>query len=83
MAEGSEGESGRRVPRNEECHPSDAVKGWRKYHKRASVSGITAYPEASAYGASKAAVRPFSKVAAIECADAASSGDGEIPTMCE
>ena len=36
----------------------------------ASVSGITPYPEASAYGASKAAVRHFSKVAAIECADA-------------
>src|SRR5262249_4606265 len=35
----------------------------------ASVSGITPYPEASAYGASKAAVRHFSKVAAIECAD--------------
>jgi NAD(P)-dependent dehydrogenase (short-subunit alcohol dehydrogenase family) len=36
----------------------------------ASVSGITPYPEASAYGASKAAVRHLSKVAAIECADA-------------
>ena len=36
----------------------------------ASVSGITAYPEASAYGASKAALRHFSKIAAIECADA-------------
>ena len=36
----------------------------------ASVSGITPYPEASAYGASKAAVRHFSKIAAIECADA-------------
>jgi NAD(P)-dependent dehydrogenase (short-subunit alcohol dehydrogenase family) len=36
----------------------------------ASVSGINPYPEASAYGASKAAVRHFSKVAAIECADA-------------
>jgi len=36
----------------------------------ASASGINAYPEASAYGASKAAVRHFSKVAAIECADA-------------
>ena len=36
----------------------------------ASVSGIMPYPEASAYGASKAAVRHFSKVAAIECADA-------------
>jgi NAD(P)-dependent dehydrogenase (short-subunit alcohol dehydrogenase family) len=36
----------------------------------ASVSGITPFPEASAYGASKAAVRHFSKVAAIECADA-------------
>jgi 3(or 17)beta-hydroxysteroid dehydrogenase len=36
----------------------------------ASVSGINAYPEASAYGTSKAAVRLFSKVAAIECADA-------------
>ena len=35
----------------------------------ASVSGIMPYPEASAYGASKAAVRQFSKVAAIECAD--------------
>lgn len=36
----------------------------------ASVSGITPYVEASAYGASKAAIRHFSKVAAIECADA-------------
>jgi NAD(P)-dependent dehydrogenase (short-subunit alcohol dehydrogenase family) len=36
----------------------------------ASVSGILPYPEASAYGASKAAVRHFSKVAAIESADA-------------
>src|SRR5262245_41229378 len=35
----------------------------------ASVSGITPYPGASAYAASKAAVRLFSKVAAIECAD--------------
>jgi 3(or 17)beta-hydroxysteroid dehydrogenase len=35
----------------------------------ASVSGINAYPEASAYGASKAAVRLFSKIAAIECAN--------------
>jgi 3(or 17)beta-hydroxysteroid dehydrogenase len=38
----------------------------------ASVSGITPYPEASAYGASKAAVRHFTKIAAIECADARS-----------
>jgi NAD(P)-dependent dehydrogenase (short-subunit alcohol dehydrogenase family) len=36
----------------------------------ASVSGITPYREASAYGSSKAAVRHFSKVAAIECGDA-------------
>jgi NAD(P)-dependent dehydrogenase (short-subunit alcohol dehydrogenase family) len=36
----------------------------------ASVAGINAYPEASAQGASKAAVRLFSKVAAIESADA-------------
>jgi NAD(P)-dependent dehydrogenase (short-subunit alcohol dehydrogenase family) len=36
----------------------------------ASVSGITAYPRASAYGASKAAIRLFSRIAAIECADA-------------
>ena len=36
----------------------------------ASVVGINAFPEASAQGASKAAVRLFSKVAAIECADA-------------
>jgi len=36
----------------------------------ASVSGIMPYPEASAYGASKASVRHFSKIAAIECADA-------------
>jgi NAD(P)-dependent dehydrogenase (short-subunit alcohol dehydrogenase family) len=36
----------------------------------ASVSGITPYPGASAYGASKAAVRHLSKIAAIECADA-------------
>ena len=35
----------------------------------ASVSGITPFPGASAYGASKAAVRLFSKIAAIECAD--------------
>jgi NAD(P)-dependent dehydrogenase (short-subunit alcohol dehydrogenase family) len=38
----------------------------------ASVSGITPYPEAGAYGASKAAVRQFTKIAAIECADARS-----------
>jgi 3(or 17)beta-hydroxysteroid dehydrogenase len=36
----------------------------------ASVSGINAYPEANAYGVSKAAIRHFSKIAAIECADA-------------
>jgi NAD(P)-dependent dehydrogenase (short-subunit alcohol dehydrogenase family) len=36
----------------------------------ASVSGINPYPGASAYGASKAAIRLFSKIAAIECADA-------------
>jgi NAD(P)-dependent dehydrogenase (short-subunit alcohol dehydrogenase family) len=36
----------------------------------ASVVGINAFPEASAQCASKAAVRLFSKVAAIECADA-------------
>jgi 3(or 17)beta-hydroxysteroid dehydrogenase len=36
----------------------------------ASVSGVIAYPEASAYGSSKAAIRHFSKIAAIECADA-------------
>jgi NAD(P)-dependent dehydrogenase (short-subunit alcohol dehydrogenase family) len=36
----------------------------------ASVSGINPYPGASAYGVSKAAVRLFSKIAAIECADA-------------
>jgi NAD(P)-dependent dehydrogenase (short-subunit alcohol dehydrogenase family) len=36
----------------------------------ASVSGMNAYPQAGAYGASKAAVRLFSRVAAIECADA-------------
>jgi 3(or 17)beta-hydroxysteroid dehydrogenase len=36
----------------------------------ASVTGIKAYRDTSAYSASKAAVRQFSKVAAIECADA-------------
>jgi NAD(P)-dependent dehydrogenase (short-subunit alcohol dehydrogenase family) len=36
----------------------------------ASVSGINAFPGASAYGASKAATRHFSRVATIECADA-------------
>jgi NAD(P)-dependent dehydrogenase (short-subunit alcohol dehydrogenase family) len=36
----------------------------------ASVSGINAYAEAGAYGASKAAIRLFSRVAAIECANA-------------
>src|SRR5262249_20907833 len=36
----------------------------------ASVSGINAFPGASAYGASKAAIRLFSRVAAIECANA-------------
>jgi NAD(P)-dependent dehydrogenase (short-subunit alcohol dehydrogenase family) len=36
----------------------------------ASVSGIKAFAGAGAYGASKAAVRHFSRVAAIECADA-------------
>jgi NAD(P)-dependent dehydrogenase (short-subunit alcohol dehydrogenase family) len=35
-----------------------------------SVSGVNAYPGASAYAASKAAVRLFSKIAAIECLDA-------------
>jgi NAD(P)-dependent dehydrogenase (short-subunit alcohol dehydrogenase family) len=44
--------------------------GGRSIINVASASGINAYPEASAYGASKAAVRLFSKVAAIECADA-------------
>jgi 3(or 17)beta-hydroxysteroid dehydrogenase len=38
----------------------------------ASTSGVHAYPQASASGASKAAVRHFSKIAAIECADAKS-----------
>ena len=36
----------------------------------ASVSGIKPSPTASAYCASKAAIRMFSKTAAIECADA-------------
>jgi NAD(P)-dependent dehydrogenase (short-subunit alcohol dehydrogenase family) len=36
----------------------------------ASVSGIKPFPGASAYGASKAAVRLLTKIAAIECADA-------------
>jgi NAD(P)-dependent dehydrogenase (short-subunit alcohol dehydrogenase family) len=36
----------------------------------ASVSGIKAYPAAGAYGASKAAVRQLSRIAAVECADA-------------
>jgi NAD(P)-dependent dehydrogenase (short-subunit alcohol dehydrogenase family) len=36
----------------------------------ASASGIKASPTASAYSASKAAVRMFTKVAALECADA-------------
>jgi NAD(P)-dependent dehydrogenase (short-subunit alcohol dehydrogenase family) len=36
----------------------------------ASVSGINPYSGASAYGASKAAIRLFSKIAAVECADA-------------
>ena len=36
----------------------------------ASTSGVHAYPQASASGASKAALRHFSKIAAIECADA-------------
>ncbi|HYT90026.1 MAG TPA: SDR family NAD(P)-dependent oxidoreductase [Gemmataceae bacterium] len=36
----------------------------------ASVSGIKPFAGASAYGASKAAVRLFSKIAAIECQDA-------------
>lgn len=35
----------------------------------ASVAGIKPYGETAAYGVSKAAVRMFSKVAAIECAD--------------
>lgn len=39
----------------------------------ASASGITPYPGASAYGASKAGVRLLSKIAAIECADAGAS----------
>jgi 3(or 17)beta-hydroxysteroid dehydrogenase len=36
----------------------------------ASVTGLKAYRDTAAYSASKAAVRQFSKVAAIECADA-------------
>ncbi|HMF11117.1 MAG TPA: SDR family oxidoreductase [Gemmataceae bacterium] len=36
----------------------------------ASASGVKAFPQASAYGASKAAVRLLSRVAAIECANA-------------
>jgi 3(or 17)beta-hydroxysteroid dehydrogenase len=36
----------------------------------ASVAGIHAYPGSSAYGASKAAVRHLSRIAAIECANA-------------
>jgi NAD(P)-dependent dehydrogenase (short-subunit alcohol dehydrogenase family) len=36
----------------------------------ASVSGITPFPGAGAYGASKAAIRLLSRIAAIECADA-------------
>ncbi len=36
----------------------------------ASVTGLKAYRDTSAYSASKAAVRQFSKVAAVECADA-------------
>jgi NAD(P)-dependent dehydrogenase (short-subunit alcohol dehydrogenase family) len=36
----------------------------------ASVSGIKTFAGASAYGAAKAAVRLFSKIAAIECQDA-------------
>ncbi len=36
----------------------------------ASVAGISAHPGSSAYGASKAAVRHFSRIAAIECANA-------------
>jgi NAD(P)-dependent dehydrogenase (short-subunit alcohol dehydrogenase family) len=36
----------------------------------ASVSGINPDPGASAYGASRAAIRLFAKLAAVECADA-------------
>jgi NAD(P)-dependent dehydrogenase (short-subunit alcohol dehydrogenase family) len=36
----------------------------------ASVSGIKPFAGASAYGASKAAIRLLSRIAAIECADA-------------
>jgi NAD(P)-dependent dehydrogenase (short-subunit alcohol dehydrogenase family) len=35
-----------------------------------SVSGVTPFPGAGAYGASKAAIRLLSRIAAIECADA-------------
>jgi 3(or 17)beta-hydroxysteroid dehydrogenase len=38
----------------------------------ASVAGIRAHPNTGAYAASKAGVRLFSKVAAIECANAES-----------
>ena len=36
----------------------------------ASVTGLKAYRDTAVYRASKAAVRRFSKVVAIECADA-------------
>jgi NAD(P)-dependent dehydrogenase (short-subunit alcohol dehydrogenase family) len=51
-------------------HAIGAMKKGGSIVNVASVSGITPFPGATAYGASKAAVRHFSKIAAIECADA-------------
>jgi 3(or 17)beta-hydroxysteroid dehydrogenase len=53
-------------------HAIDAMspRGGGSIINIASVAGINAYSGTGAYGASKAAVRHFSKIAAIECADA-------------
>jgi 3(or 17)beta-hydroxysteroid dehydrogenase len=53
-------------------HAIDAMRsrGGGSIINVASVTGLKAYRDTGAYSASKAGVRQFSKVAAIECADA-------------
>lgn len=51
-------------------HAIAAMRGGGSIINVASVSGIKPSPGASAYCASKAAIRMFSKTAAIECCDA-------------
>jgi 3(or 17)beta-hydroxysteroid dehydrogenase len=59
-----------RFPRDETRHSGHEFRHRRQHHQRGSASGIKASAGASAYCASKAAVRMFSKTAALECAAA-------------